>query len=190
MRGSLILMALAVPALAQAQDCPVGITMSGAGRVSPAVIVRAKTVASGIFAEIGVAIDWSGKAAHCAEPIEMLLESAAGPADRPDSLAYSVLGARGGVRIHILLDRIRATVPAPASATGSLLGHVFAHEIAHVLEGVPRHSDTGVMKAAWQPADLRAMSGHPLRFALVDDALIHAALARPGAVETLAPAND
>jgi hypothetical protein len=57
---------------------------------------------------------------------------------------------------------------------GTLLGHVIAHEITHILQGVPRHSETGVMKARWERKDLQALVDHPLRFAPVDEALIHA----------------
>ncbi len=38
-----------------------------------------------------------------------------------------------------------------------ILGHVIAHEVAHVLLG-PRHSDDGILRAAWSPSDLQRIS--------------------------------
>ena len=38
-----------------------------------------------------------------------------------------------------------------------ILGHVIAHEVAHVLLG-PRHSDEGILRAAWSPSDLQRIS--------------------------------
>lgn len=34
-----------------------------------------------------------------------------------------------------------------------LLGHVLAHEIGHILQGVERHSSAGVMKEKWDYRD-------------------------------------
>lgn len=37
-------------------------------------------------------------------------------------------------------------------------GHVMAHEIAHILKGVSRHSADGVMKAQWDDHNRREMT--------------------------------
>jgi hypothetical protein len=58
-----------------------------------------------------------------------------------------------------------------------LLAHVMTHEITHVLEGINRHSETGMMKGQWTETDYRAMAAG-LRFAPVDVALIHDGLAK------------
>ena len=49
------------------------------------------------------------------------------------------------------------TVPA-------LLAHVLVHEIAHILQGINRHSDEGVMKAHWDANDYHLMQSKPLFF--------------------------
>jgi hypothetical protein len=51
-----------------------------------------------------------------------------------------------------------------------------AHEIAHVLEGVSRHSAEGVMRARWESSDYRQMKSGTLPFDWTDAELIHAAL--------------
>ena len=43
---------------------------------------------------------------------------------------------------------------------GSILGHVMAHEIAHLLLGINSHSQFGIMRARWQREELlRASKG-------------------------------
>ena len=55
---------------------------------------------------------------------------------------------------------------------GPLLGHVLAHEIAHLVEGIPRHSETGLMKASWTARDYSAMARGRLALAKEDVAII------------------
>jgi hypothetical protein len=160
----------------RAGECTVTVVLSNAPAVSQAELVQAKCVARAIFAGIGVSLSWGGKAGGCETRVGIRLEQVAGPGERPDSLAYATLGAEGERRIHVFVDRVHAMVGQYAS--GSLLGHVLAHEIAHVLEGTPQHADRGVMKAHWERNDLKALLRSPLRFEQSDDELIHAGLAR------------
>lgn len=53
-----------------------------------------------------------------------------------------------------------------------LLAHVMAHEITHMLQGVSRHSLTGVMKPRWDRNDYSQMAWRPLAFTEGDIALI------------------
>jgi len=78
----------------------------------------------------------------------------------------------------------------PANRMGILLGHVLVHEITHVLQGVSRHSEEGVMKARWNIPDFRAMEAHPLPFDRLDVLLIHAGVRRSTVGEPLASANE
>jgi hypothetical protein len=48
----------------------------------------------------------------------------------------------------------------------ALLSHVLAHEIAHVLQGVSRHSESGILKARWDREDFFLMQQHRLNFTL------------------------
>jgi hypothetical protein len=54
-----------------------------------------------------------------------------------------------------------------------------AHEIGHVLQGVNRHSESGVMKANWTDIDFESMTFEPLRFTPEDARLILARLSQP-----------
>jgi hypothetical protein len=49
---------------------------------------------------------------------------------------------------------------------------VLVHEITHILQGVDRHSESGIMKAQWTIDDYRAMASKPLSFTPLDVKLI------------------
>lgn len=54
-----------------------------------------------------------------------------------------------------------------------VLAYVMAHEIAHVLQGVYHHSDSGLMKAHWKGSDAKLMmQPKSLRFTELDADLI------------------
>ena len=174
--GITLFMAVSLPA----DECAVNVTLVSGNLVSTAAVIKAKSVAGDIFADIGMELGWSKETTdgrRCIRRIGARLETASGPGEPPDALAYTTLGVRADRQIHIFIDRVGAMVPE--SSLGTLLGHVLAHEITHVLEGVPRHSDGGVMKARWDRIDLKCLVHHPLHFDLVDAALIHAALSGP-----------
>jgi len=57
-----------------------------------------------------------------------------------------------------------------------ILAHVMTHEITHVLQGIERHSATGVMKARWDAKDFLNMTFSPLPFTVDDIDLLHTAL--------------
>jgi hypothetical protein len=71
-----------------------------------------------------------------------------------------------------------------------LLAHVLVHEITHVLEGISRHSATGIMKDRWDDNDYSEMRRKPLRFAQEDVNLIYDGLkARQARVATAVTAR-
>ncbi len=90
----------------------------------------------------------------------------------PDAWAYAL--PYEGTHIVVFYDRIQQKVPPARVPT--LLAHVMAHEITHILEGVKRHSESGVMKAQWDDVDLFEMGRKPLAFAEEDVNLIYLGL--------------
>jgi hypothetical protein len=59
----------------------------------------------------------------------------------------------------------------------TFLAHVLVHEITHILQGVSRHSPSGVMKAVWNTTDYPKMTYEPLPFTSDDVVLIQEGLA-------------
>ena len=68
----------------------------------------------------------------------------------------------------------------------AVLAHVLVHEITHILQGLSRHSESGVMKARWDSQDFAQMSWKPLPFTAEDVDLIQRGLAARDARSLLA----
>jgi hypothetical protein len=80
-----------------------------------------------------------------------------------------------GNHIVIFYDRLQRKVKGTQIST--LLAHVLAHEVTHILQGIHRHSERGLMKATWDGSDYQAMMWKPLPFTPQDIELIHRGLA-------------
>jgi hypothetical protein len=86
-----------------------------------------------------------------------------------------------GEQVTVFYGRVEQIVAPPAVPT--LLAHVLVHEITHILQGIDRHSESGVMKAHWDGGDYMAMGKKPLSFTEADVELIHRGMAvRAGAL--------
>jgi hypothetical protein len=138
----------------------------------------AQGLATKIFAHVGIPLNWrackpAGEASQT--PIVIRLTSRT-----PEEFMPGVLGYATPYRRHIVIffDRIERMPDA-----WSVLGHVMAHEITHIIQGVSRHSQTGLMKAHWSSHDILEMRHKPLPFTREDLDLLHAGLATRGKSE-------
>jgi hypothetical protein len=94
------------------------------------------------------------------------------PKDAP-RMAMAAANVADDVHIDIFLDRVTDFGPDVHTIA---LAHVLVHEITHIIEGIARHSETGVMKAQWTSDDYHRMHLHPLTFAPEDLELIRVGL--------------
>jgi hypothetical protein len=146
------------------------------------VIARAKEVSGRMFAAVGVAVDWravmpGGKQTISdSRAIVVEFEMNAAPGHHPAAMAYAK--PYEGVHIVVLYDRILTRTRDNPLHRPMILAHVLTHEVTHVLQGIDRHSATGVMKARWDAGDYRDMTFSPLPFTPTDIDLIHIALRR------------
>ena len=86
-----------------------------------------------------------------------------------------------GTHITIFYDRVRVAEPR---VTQVVLAHVLVHEITHILQGIFRHSESGVMKARWTAKDYSDMTWQPLSFTDGDIELMKNGLATRAALMT------
>jgi hypothetical protein len=134
-------------------------------------LARAEGLAVEMFAAAGVRINWrAGRPNGEAITVEM---SDVPSAYHPEALAFAL--PYEGVHITVFYDRIRKRIAPDLAAT--LLAHVLVHEITHSLQGIDRHSETGIMKAHWTTADYVQMRAKPLPFTKDDAELIQKGLA-------------
>src|SRR5262249_46260954 len=90
-------------------------------------------------------------------------------------------------RIVVFYDRIQALSRDNPTHRRMILAHVMTHEITHILQGIERHSTSGVMKARWNETDYLDMTRSPLPFASEDIELIRLGLRRYEAVAASDP---
>jgi hypothetical protein len=76
----------------------------------------------------------------------------------------------------LFYDRV-LTAASPA-VTPYLLGHVLAHEIVHMLQGIEQHSASGLMKVRWDNRDYADMQRGGLKLTTDDIELIDRGLAQ------------
>ena len=145
------------------------------------ILIPAMGVATRVLAQAGVSVRW-GKTADSDAPVPV-----GGCRDRhlsvmdiaflpkapamvpPSAMAHAFPFASGGVRIQVFWGSILDMHPASRpELQRSLLGHVLAHEIAHVLIGTKEHSAWGLMKAKWTFAEEGSMQLRPLPMSVTD----------------------
>ena len=143
-------------------------------RLPPEVRAPALHLANKMFSTIGIRLNRrSGEPPRTPSKRHIAIELTA---DNPPHLLQGALGASmpfEGVHIRVFYDRIRSN----AVPRGVLLAHVLVHEIAHMLQGTDRHSDSGIMKAVWTHQDHLQMREGALSFTPGDVELIHRGLA-------------
>ena len=138
-------------------------------------LTGANKLAQNMLAEIGVKTDWPQRGALCAKggDIRITLSYQTPASKLPGAFAYAL--PYEGRDIVVFWDRILRKVSSEVAPI--LLAHVLVHEIAHILQGISRHSGAGIMKAAWGPEDYFQMRKRPLEFMGEDILLIHRGLA-------------
>jgi hypothetical protein len=147
------------------------------GRPSVSMLT-VEAIASEIMATAGVLLQWRGGGDKCpAGAIVVTLADRTPETVHQDALAFAVPD-KGTV--EVFADRVAKNYPQALAP--HLLGHVLAHEITHVLEGVATHSGSDVMKVRWTPPDFNAMYVRSLTLSNDDIAMITSGMAarRPG----------
>jgi hypothetical protein len=140
------------------------------------VAPRAEQIVNRMFAEAGVAIDWRSRLRNCPSGAILVSLSHQTPGTLlPRALALS--RPFEGTHIEIFYDRIYPYNLYNRGALSVVMAHVLAHEIAHILQGLNRHSDSGVMKARWDGADYSQMMWKGLSFTPTDVELIRSGMA-------------
>jgi ACT domain-containing protein len=169
-KWQMAVIAIILPIYAQAQE-KVTVYVQQDAVVHGRVLIGAEDVASQLFAEAGVRIKWCY--GHTTRDTISIEFSERTPRDfRPGSMAFAL--PYEGVHITVFFDRIsKSTV---AGLVPTVLGHVLAHEITHVIQRIDRHSETGVMKAHWTNSDLDKMVSRRLFFSAEDVELIQRGL--------------
>ena len=149
------------------------------GLVLPPVVVGqgSRLTVNRMYAGLGIALAWhdgprkSGGESGGAVAVQICFTSDTRSAS-PNALAFALPYASGVKTITVIYPRIHVIAGGNRMLELSLLAHVLAHEIGHVLQGTMMHSETGVMKVGWTSFDYAAMVRRPLDFEPEDVAAI------------------
>jgi len=146
-----------------------------AGNTGIALTV-AKGLASRMFAAAGVTIKWRNWNGCPDSGIRVSVSEATSESDHPDAYGYATPYDYRASRVVIFWDRIVRN--SARRSVSELAAHVLVHELTHILEGMHRHSDSGVMKAIFSTTDIAEMDFHPLPFTEEDLRLIRLGIER------------
>jgi hypothetical protein len=150
-----------------AQDSQVTVCVGSTAR-SNIPMVQAKGLASKMFAAAGVTIRWKGTNACPPDAIRVSLSEATPESDHPDSYGYAM--PYESTHIVLFWDRIATS---GHRCLPYLAAHVLVHEVTHILQGISRHSETGLMKATFTRKDIGQMECRYLPFTEEDVQMIH-----------------
>jgi hypothetical protein len=132
---------------------------------------QVEIIASRIFEQAHVKLEWHMESRSCRYRPERVIEislSTHTAADyMPAALAYAL--PYEGRHIVVFYDRIEYADP---HLLPTLLAHIMAHEITHLLQGFSQHSEEGIMKARWGKGDYALMKLGALDFTPNDVRLI------------------
>ena len=178
-----------VAALAQAAraEQKLDVFINGGESIPFATLHSAKALASRMFTTADVRIawhrgtrsGWKGRNRVLIIQMEMNTPTEFHPGALGSSLPFE------GVHVSIFYDRIRQMNREDLPTL--LLAHAMVHEITHMLQGVERHSATGVMKARWDWDDYLLMERQPLPFTPEDIQMIRKAESRPAIIAAKIP---
>jgi hypothetical protein len=134
-------------------------------------------LASDLFKKIGVRMNWHSGQVPASRTALVIRTAEHAPASAsPEALAASQLLGSSEREVTIYKDRLENFLANHRSLAGVATGYVLAHELAHAMQGVARHSESGILKAHWSDLDFAEMVFHKLAFTSLDAELIHRGL--------------
>jgi hypothetical protein len=151
----------------------------------PLVLMGVRPLVSKMFASIAVRVDWHDRDSCPVGVGAIQVRMSHNPPSIRKFKSLAFAQPYEGT-IVVFPDRVQEL---NRNGGPSVLAHVLVHEITHVIEGIDRHSATGIMKDRWDDNDYFEMRRKPLPFAQEDVNLIYDGLqARQGRVATAVPA--
>jgi hypothetical protein len=177
-------------------DLRIAVRVINLANVDQATVAYAEKEAARILRDAGVETHWSdcpvadvraernpvcGKPETPSELVMRIVARFSGDAQGdsgPATLGMAVVleKPRHGTLAAVSFHRVSAMTARKQVAPYMVLGHAMAHEIGHLLLGIPTHSQNGLMRAAWNSTDLQRAALGKLRFSREESESIRAAV--------------
>jgi len=123
---------------------------------------QAEKEAARVFRKAGIEVKWQNCEAPAESQVSVACREAIFPAHlhvriarkplraKDGVLGISFLGADGrGCQADLFYERMEDLTESSHGSLASLLGHVAAHEVGHLLLGTNSHAAAGIMQAHW-----------------------------------------
>ena len=149
-------------------------------------MTAAEVTASRIFRLAGLVVTWvvcspaldtTSESISCSEaefPSHLQVRIMSQPRNATSAtFGIAYLAADGtGCYSDVFFSRIIHWQSSSSQNIGPILGHVMAHEIAHLLLGLNTHSQFGIMRSQWQKEELRKAAQGELLFTAEESQLM------------------
>src|SRR5215831_6916182 len=126
--------------------------------------MQAQEVVDAIYAEIGVRVVWThahSRPPGCTkQPLHAQIVVALGSSEyfhNAEAMAFASPFTKRGPCVTLFVDRITSEIRNNPLHAGNVIGHVLAHEMGHILQGLARHAEDRVMKSTFSQHDLYQM---------------------------------
>jgi hypothetical protein len=156
---------------------PVTVSVHNDAGIPAGTLRGAELEASRVFRQSGIEVKWlncpqpanAEDAAKCRTavfPEYLQLRIARRSLNLSDfTFGISYLSADGsGCYANLFYDRVAELHARSHMSLASILGHVAAHEIGHLLLGTNSHTESGIMRARWQSGELGSVGKGALFF--------------------------
>ena len=172
----------------------IAIRVHNYSRVKSGVLLQAERAAGDILSEVGTNTNWVvcrvgetplGDAA-CARPmtpldfiLNLLPRSMAQRSNsRNEVFGVAVESAEKGFGFYasVFYDNVKDCAAHKHLDLATLLGHVIAHELGHLLLGTHSHTDHGLMSASWSSKHLQTAERRALTFSSSETQLLQIAM--------------
>jgi hypothetical protein len=151
--------------------------------VKRGTLLRAEEDAAAVFRQGGIETEWKNcgdglvapdgrQCGEAAYPERLILRIERRPRGLvPEAFGVAYLSENGkGAYCDVFVEPMEELQRIHPVSLDTVLGHVAAHEIAHLLLGVHSHSANGLMRAHWDPRTIEEMKRGVLGFNLTQSA--------------------
>jgi hypothetical protein len=157
---------------------PILVLVHNYAGVEPAVLKRAERTAARVLSTGGAQVHWLDCQQNSQEPeqcqnapdpsvlvLHLLPAGVTRRAAPSGSLGFAVPSEPGTFAAFagVFYDRVKR-LSSRGFSEPVILGHAIAHELGHLLLGIERHSEDGIMKAEWHSKELEQAENATLVF--------------------------